>query len=469
VLSTSSASPPAKSNHPKERRYSYTFAAMPTLVWRVRPVSGTSAAGSGGSSAHQGEATVPDPIVSVSAGPAASSSVAIPADSSNHDADGGKKRKKRKMKSHAEAATAATKKSKAVSDRDLPTGVTKTPSGKFKSRIRWGSRERYIGTFDSSEQASAVYMSVKKDIEDANLSTADDVNGVFDAAQKKAVEAVGGFVIKKRAKATSERDLPTGVSKTSSGKFHARLKWGDNQHYIGTFDSSEQASAAYVLIRKERDNVELSVLGGNEVNAAFDAAQKKAVEAMGMSVPKRKKSKRGKATSERDLPRGIWKTSSGKFQSMITWSGKDRYVGSFDTPEQTSSALISMKKDLYNAELSTLGADEVTALFRTSQKKAVEAVGGFIQVKKRAKASSERDLPTGVSKTSSGTFHARIQWGDKQHSIGTFDSPEQASVAYVLMRKERGDAKLSTLRDDEVNALFKAAKTKAMEAAGVLV
>ena len=232
---------------------------MPTLVWRVRAVSGTSAAGSGGSTAHQGEATVPDPVVSVSAGPATSSGVAIPADSSNHaDADGGKKRKKRKIKSHAEAATAATKKSKAVSERDLPTGVYKALSGKrFVSRIKWGGKQRYIGTSDSPEQASAAHALIRKERDNVELSVlgGDEVNALFDAAKKKAVEAVGGFVLIKRVivKATSERDLPTGVYKALSGKrFVSRIKLGGKQRYIGTSDSPEQASAAYALIRKER-------------------------------------------------------------------------------------------------------------------------------------------------------------------------------------------------------------------------
>ena len=339
-------------------------------------MSGTSAAGSGGSSAHQGEATVPDPITSVSAGPAASSSVAIPADSSNHDADGGKKRKKRKIKSHAEAATAATKKSKAVSERDLPTGVYKALSRK---------------------------------------------------------------------------------------RFESQIHWGGKKYYIGTFASPEQASAIYALIRKERKNVELSALGADEVDAAFDAAKKKAIEAVGGFVL----IKRAKATSERDLPQGVYKTKYGKFKSAIRWGSRERYIGIFDTPEQAFAANMFVRKDLEHVNLSALGIDEVNALFETAKIKAVEAVDGFIP-RKRAKT-SERDLPTGVSKTSSGKFLAKLQWGGKKYYIGTFDPPEQASAAYVLVRKEIGDAKLSTRRDDEVNALFEAAKTKAVEAVGVLV
>ena len=440
---------------------------MPTLVWRVRAVSGTSAAGSGGSSAHQGEATVPDPITSVSAGPAASSSVAIPADSSNHDADGGKKRKKRKIKSHAEAATAATKKSKAVSERDLPTGVYKALSRKrFESQIHWGGKKYYIGTFASPEQASAIYALIRKERKNVELSAlgADEVDAAFDAAKKKAIEAVGGFVLIKRAKATSERDLPQGVYKTKYGKFKSAIRWGSRERYIGIFDTPEQAFAANMFVRKDLEHVNLSALGIDEVNALFEAAKIKAVEAVGGFIP-RKTAK----TPERDLPTGVYKNrSSGKrFVSRIKWGGTNRYIGTFATTEQASAAYVSVRKDRDDTELSALGIDEVNALFETAKIKAVEAVDGFIP-RKRAKT-SERDLPTGVSKTSSGKFLAKLQWGGKKYYIGTFDTPEQASAAYVLVRKEIGDAKLSTRRDDEVNALFEAAKTKAVEAVGVLV
>ena len=108
-------------------------------------------------------------------------------------------RKKRKI-NRAEVATSATKKLRATSKRDLPTGVYQLPTGKFQSKIYWDGKLRHIGTFDTLEQASTAYSTVRKDIDNATLSScgADEAVAIFDEAQKKAVEAVGGIIPKNR-------------------------------------------------------------------------------------------------------------------------------------------------------------------------------------------------------------------------------------------------------------------------------
>ena len=246
---------------------------MPTLVWVYRPKSGTiGAAGVDSARKAEAAAAVPDPVVTAAAAAAAvpdSVHVALPAVSSKRcaDADCGK-RKKRKINSRAAAATSATK-----TVRDLPRGVYKSRSGKFESMIRWGGKKRHIGTFDTPEQASAAHMSVKKGLDDAKLSvlSAVEVKDMFDEAKKKALESFGGLVPK-------ERDLPIGVRKSSSGRFTSNIRWGGKCRYIGTFDTPEQASVAYMSARKDLDDAKLSALGADEAKATFDEARKKALE-----------------------------------------------------------------------------------------------------------------------------------------------------------------------------------------------
>ena len=191
--------------------------------------------------------------------------------------------------------------------RDLPTGVTKSSSGKFQSMISWGDKQHYIGSFDTPEQASAAYQSVKKDLSGAKPSKlgADEVLAqfdamVFDAAQKKAIEAVGGANPRKRKPKASPqesaggspmRELPRGVRKTRNGKFETKTRWNGKDRYIGTFDTSEQASAAYVSVKKDLAEFKPSMLSTDEADTIFDASQKKAVEAVGGPLPRKKKSK----------------------------------------------------------------------------------------------------------------------------------------------------------------------------------
>jgi hypothetical protein len=238
---------------------------------------------------------------------------------------------------------------------------------------------------------------------------------------------VGGFSVKKEG-------LARGVQKTSSGKFESRIAFGGKHHQIGTFDTLEQASAARMSVK-----INLSAFGADEVDAAFGAAKTKALASF--------------VAFKRELPKGVYKTPSGKYQSQMRFRGKTHNIGTFDSPEQASAAYMSVRKDLDGAKLSACGPDEVDAIF----KKAVEAVGGFAPKKR------DRGLPTGVYKLPSGKFQAKIQWCGKNRSIGAFDTPEEASAAYMSMKKDLDNAKLSAFGADKVDAILDAAKKKAFE------
>ena len=273
---------------------------MPTLVWIRRPKkSGTggaaaAAAAAGGDGARAAPEpvasaaacteAVPDSAISASSAPVQGARPAVSSKRCDAKAAAGGKKKKRKigiLSNRAKAGTVAKKRAKATLERDLPRGVRKLPSGKFGSRLYWGGKKRSIGTFDTPEQASAAYMSMRKDLDGAKLSAlgADEVDAIFDAAQTKALEAVGG---KRRSKAaTSERYLPRGVIKRPSGKFQSTIWWDSKKRTIGTFDTPEQASAAHMSVRRDLDDAKLRSFGFDEVKkATFDAAKKKTLEAL---------------------------------------------------------------------------------------------------------------------------------------------------------------------------------------------
>jgi hypothetical protein len=75
-----------------------------------------------------------------------------------------------------------------------------------------------------------------------------------------------------------------------------------------------------------------------------------------------------------------------------------RYVGRFATPDEASAAHTSVQKDLDNAELSMLTADEVNAAFDKAKTKV--SFPAFVP--------EERDLPRGVHKRPSGKCQSEI-------------------------------------------------------------
>ena len=61
-----------------------------------------------------------------------------------------------------------------------------------------------------------------------------------------------------------------------------------------------------------------------------------------------------------------------------------------------------------------------------------------------------------------------MHWRGKQRTIGTFDTPEQASAAFMLVRRDLDDAKLrppcgSDKKAAKIDVVFDVAKKKALE------
>ena len=196
-------------------------------------------------------------------------------------------------------------------------------------------------------------------------------------AQSEVQVAHPAVSLERHAEKSKGEKLPRGVHKTSSGKFAAQISWGNKKRYIGTFGTPEQASAAYMALRKSLDGAKLSLGGADEIDAIFDAALKNVVEAVGGCIPRKQ---RPRATSNpTGVPTGVQETLSGEFEAIIRWGGKHWYVGSFDTLEKASAAYMSVERDLLHVKPSSRNP----YIFDAARKKAVaELVCGFIPKRK---------------------------------------------------------------------------------------
>ena len=100
----------------------------------------------------------------------------------------------------------------------LPKGVQKqTLSKRFTARLNKNGKVHYLGAFDTPEEAHRAYE-----------AAANDLDGKFAAARNKT-------------------GLPKGVFQTSAKResYFARIQRNGKRHYLGTFNTPEEAHEAY--------------------------------------------------------------------------------------------------------------------------------------------------------------------------------------------------------------------------------
>ena len=135
--------------------------------------------------------------------------------------------------------------------RALPLGVSESHPGRFTARTRCSgtkNTQEYIGAFDTPEQASNAYTLVNNELDKNRSLSAKELDAVFAGTKARALKAAGEQVARKKG------GLPRGVNQTFSGRFVASAQYSGVKNpggYIGVFDTPEQASAAYTLVRDE--------------------------------------------------------------------------------------------------------------------------------------------------------------------------------------------------------------------------
>jgi L-lactate utilization protein LutC len=351
--------------------------------------------------------------------------------------------KKKRNANHANVPNTAKTKSAAAAAAATATAPAATaPSGKPKKKPKMNLVK--VASFEHNASRSAL-MANHPGTSKGTRRKNNDLNFIMQAARMAGRQ--GGQAQTVQAAQIAERDLPKGVYKTSSGKYYTIAQQGARQRISDNFDTPEQAFAA----------------GQGRLGQDLIRAQKAYAYSQGAAMAD------ASTMAKQDLPTGVYKmpstrtTSSRKFSSLIDWGGKTRYIGSFDTPEQASAAYVSVKNALDEAKLSAATAEGDDAPFYAAQRKAVEAEGGIIL---QSNTRSERSLPRGVKISVTGkACAARIWWDDTTRQIGTFYTPEQASIAYLSVKEDLAGVKPSAIGADKAKSLFDAAREKAKEAA----
>ena len=243
-----------------------------------------------------------------------------------------------------------------VSTHGLPLGVTK--SGKnFRAMIFRNGKGFSIGSFSTPEQASIAYQMVREKLGNVGPSQFD---ATFASVAARAREATGAT-----NRTISSSKMTKGCYQTDNGTWRAQIAFNGVSKHIGAFSTSEEASAAYQIVRDElgdkrvRDSAELEALfqsGKSKAKAAIDA----------MSPGDDGDAADGKRPQK---AKGIHQRDNGRWVAAISINNANKYIGTFSSSEEASAAFQLVSEALGDRTRSRDSA-ELEALFQAARKKA---------------------------------------------------------------------------------------------------
>jgi len=298
---------------------------------------------------------------------------------------------------------------------------------KYRVLVRYGGTQHSLGTFDTKEQAGVAYDQFVVDKSSEEVSFTLNYPNMSDREREEALK-VEPPVQEKRGTPNQKTGL-IGVNENGK-KYKAMIWYGGKQHNLGTFDTKEQAGIAYdrFIVDKSTEEVSFTL---NYPNMSDHERE----EALKVEPPPKKKRKRGNPNQKTGL---IGVSKSGKrYMALIRYGGTQHNLGTYDTKEQAGIAYDRFVVDKSTEEVSfTLNYPNMSDPKREEALKVEESVQ-----EKRGTPNQTTGL-IGVYKKRE-KYQALIYYGGTKHNLGTFDTKEQAGIAYDRFVVDKSTAKVS--------------------------
>jgi hypothetical protein len=218
---------------------------------------------------------------------------------------------------------------------------------------------------------------------------------------------------------------------TAHGKrWKAQIIYGGNYHHIGTFDTKQEAA----FDRKARQHGEDKPLNYESIKAAEEAAaeaQAEHIAVCGMCAgPKQPKPRPASGFY------GV--AANGKrWRAHIYYDNKQHYLGTFDTNQEAALAHDRAARE-HSEGVRKLNYDSIDA----AEEAAAQAEAEHTLVHDIGAEPKHRQLSGFHGVTANGKrWVARIYYGGKKHHLGTFDTKQEAALAYDRAANEHGGGK----------------------------
>jgi serine protease inhibitor ecotin len=289
-------------------------------------------------------------------------------------------------------------------------GVSKN-GNKFKAQIKIGGTQHRLGTFDTKEQAGIAYDQFVVDKSTEEVSFTLNYPMMSDVEREEALK-VEETVQQKRGTPNQTTGL-IGVSK-SGKKYRAKIYIDGREHWLGSFDTKEQAGIAYdrFVVDKSTEEVSFTL---NYPNMS-DAEREEAL------IEEPIQEKRGLPNQTTGLI-GVYKQKK-RYTAEIGYGGTQHHLGRFDTKEEAGIAYDRFVVDKSTEEVSfTLNYPNM------SDQEREEALKVEPPKKRKRGYPNQKTGLIGVYK-SREKYQASITYGGTEKNLGTFDTKEQAGIAY---------------------------------------
>jgi hypothetical protein len=236
-------------------------------------------------------------------------------------------------------------------------------------------------------------------------------------------------------------------------RWASRIHYDNKQHSLGFFDTKQEAALAYD--REARQCGEDKPLNYESIATAEEAAVQAQAEHILVhdmcAGPKKPKPRPASGFY------GVCAGSRNHWQAAIRYDSKRHFLGTFDTKQEAALA--------YDREARQCGEDKVLNYesIKAAEEAAVQAQAEHaLTHPKQAKPRPSSGF-YGVS-AHRKRWQGQINYDSKQHSLGFFDTKQEAAFAYDREARQCGEDK--PLNYESIKAAEEAAAAAAAAAAG---